>query len=246
MLQQHFSHLDFSFTGWDFSYLTSTQRMDQAPLPWNYYVLASTYIKQSSSLLDLGTGGGEFLSSLPIANKVVYATERYKPNVEVATAKLKPLNVTVFGLEKEERIPLPKESVDLVLSRHEGFNANEVYDLLKDNGVFVTQQVGGNNNKQFYDILGSEPFEYFDYNLEVVVEELKQANFTIVKAEQVVTYTRYYDIESVIYYLMALNYQFSNYSSDVFVEGIKKIEQLIGEQGYFDVNCDRFVVVARK
>jgi len=246
MLEHYFKHLNLNFSGWDFSYLTSTLRMHQAPLPWNYYVLASQFIREAQTVLDLGTGGGEFLSTLPIENCTVYATERYKPNIDIAKQRLEPLHVTVFGLDEKEPIPLKESSVDLILSRHEAFEAHELFKLLKKDGVFVTQQVGGHNNKEFYELLETPPSKYRDYNNKDVAKQLVEAGLTVLKAEAIQTYTRFYDIAAVIYYLTALSFQFSNYGSEQFINGIKAIEGLINKQGFFDVNCDRFIIVAKK
>lgn len=50
------------FEGWDFSYLKD--RMVEAPLPWNYLAEVRARLKGISTLLDLGTGGGEMFSEL--------------------------------------------------------------------------------------------------------------------------------------------------------------------------------------
>ncbi|GAB6169516.1 hypothetical protein JCM1393_19760 [Clostridium carnis] len=49
---------EMSFKGWDFSYLNG--RWEDENLPWDY----KNYLKDNYELLDMGTGGGEFLLSL--------------------------------------------------------------------------------------------------------------------------------------------------------------------------------------
>ena len=51
-----------SITGWDFSYLDG--RWDEESLPWDYKKIILEYLKPDHQLLDIGTGGGEFLLSL--------------------------------------------------------------------------------------------------------------------------------------------------------------------------------------
>ena len=48
--QQHFS-------GWDFSHLDGRMLEEQAP--WSFSSLAAELMRKSSSVIDLGTGGGE-------------------------------------------------------------------------------------------------------------------------------------------------------------------------------------------
>ncbi len=50
------------FTGWDFSYLDG--RMIQDEEPWSYLERAADLMRNSASVLDMDTGGGEKLLSL--------------------------------------------------------------------------------------------------------------------------------------------------------------------------------------
>jgi hypothetical protein len=53
-------------------------------------------IKNSTSMLDVGTGGGEFLSKLQPLSEMIYATKGYLPNVPKARKRLEPLGVEIF------------------------------------------------------------------------------------------------------------------------------------------------------
>jgi hypothetical protein len=70
------------FAGWDFSYLDG--RMFEERPPWSYASLAVARMRQASSLLDMGTGGGERLLEWQVywPDKVA-ATEDYAPNVKL-------------------------------------------------------------------------------------------------------------------------------------------------------------------
>ena len=48
--------------GWDFSHIRG--RVEEAPLPWDYKQKVLDFLKPQSVILDMGTGGGEFLLSL--------------------------------------------------------------------------------------------------------------------------------------------------------------------------------------
>ncbi len=52
------AELAADFHGWDFSHLDG--RMVEDPLPWQYSAILNRYLPAAQSLLDLGTGGGEF------------------------------------------------------------------------------------------------------------------------------------------------------------------------------------------
>src|SRR4026208_301401 len=77
------------FIGWDFSYLEG--RMLEGQPNWSYSTRAAELMKQSSSVLDLDTGGGErFLKLRQYWPSKVVATEHYPPNFNLATERLSP------------------------------------------------------------------------------------------------------------------------------------------------------------
>jgi hypothetical protein len=131
------------FAGWDFSYVTRTGRMKEAPLPWNYANLVSRRLRGAESLLDMGTGGGELLSLLRPLPPRTFATEGYAPNVPVARARLEPLVVTVVEADGEADLPFADEVFELVINRHESYRPEEVCRIMKPGACFITQQVGG-------------------------------------------------------------------------------------------------------
>jgi hypothetical protein len=61
------------FTGWDFSFLSG--RMVETPASWDYRQIVLDRIRSVQSLLDLDTGGGEFLESLQPFPPETCATE---------------------------------------------------------------------------------------------------------------------------------------------------------------------------
>lgn len=143
------------FSGWDFSALEGRWRVGHPP--WDYRAIAREHLARSSCFLDLGTGGGEFLASLTPLPAGSYATEGYAPNLEVARRRLDPLGVEVLSISPDNRIPLGDGAVDLVLNRHEEFDAREVHRVLSPGGRFVTQQVGGRNCEELRAIFGAKP-----------------------------------------------------------------------------------------
>ena len=130
-------------TGWDFSHLEG--RVVTEPLPWDYREKVRDFLKPGVRLLDLGTGGGELLMELGHPFSLTSVTEGWEPNYQLCLSRLAPLGVTVKKYDSEEGLPLPfpDDSFDLVLSRHESYDLGEVRRVLKKDGYFVTQQVGG-------------------------------------------------------------------------------------------------------
>ena len=133
------------FRGWDFSFLEG--RFIEKDMSWNYEEVVKSKIKKLDILLDMGTGGGEFLSSLKgFLPLKTFATEGYKPNVEIAKNTLEPLKIDVKEIDNDETLPFENNTFDLIINRHESFSARELNRILKRGGIFITQQVGDSDN----------------------------------------------------------------------------------------------------
>lgn len=159
--------------GWDFSWLGD--RISFEPPAWDFAAMVAQRARESPDLLDLGTGGGEFLASLSERPARVVATEAWPPNLEVASARLRPLGVTVVAVEGAPdnvdqapnesggRLPFADGSFELVVSRHESFVPAEVARVLVPGGILLTQQVGDDYG-DVYEALGlsAAPRQHLD------------------------------------------------------------------------------------
>lgn len=111
------------FSGWDFSFLRG--RWQEDDLPWDYGALVRAHLQTVGTLLDMGTGGGEFFASLAPLPAFSAATEAWPPNIPVARARLEPLGVQIHTIDESGYLPA------------------EVFRIVKPGGRFLTQQVGG-------------------------------------------------------------------------------------------------------
>ena len=62
--EQGLKEAEQPFQGWDFEYITGSERMRSGMLPWSYREMAQNRMQDRKRMLDMGTGGGELLSSL--------------------------------------------------------------------------------------------------------------------------------------------------------------------------------------
>jgi len=237
---------DQLFSGWDFSFITSTGRMQNELLSWSYGSLAKSLIIHSNSILDMGTGGGEFLSMLQPLPKTVFATEGYEPNVSIAKSRLEPLGVKVVQIKNDEHLPFHKQQFDLILNRHESYSPGEVRRIIIDQGIFLTQQVGGQDCLQLNEML-EVPIneEYIDWNLETAIKELKKHHFQVLFCKEEFPIQRFYDIGAIVYYLKAIPWQIPNFKAQDYMEQLFKLHQHIRKYGYLDVKQHRFIIKAK-
>ena len=242
------SEAEQPFSGWDFSYLGD--RLIDYPLEWSYKSEILPLLRGLDSLLDMGTGGGEFLSSLIPLPKHTYATEGYEPNLYIAKKRLESLGVKVFQHKSDEILPFKDKEFDLIISRHESYSSDEVYRILKPGGLFITQQVGDKNNSKLRFILtGSEKLEnHTEWNMERAKKELERSNFQVVERYENITSTRIYDIGAIIFYLKAIPWELPTFSVKKFYIQLEDIHARITKDNYLDLeeNCHRFFIKAIK
>ena len=73
--------------GWEYDY---GGRIRLEPPPWDFPGRMLERCRAAASLLDMGTGGGEWLSRLPYRPPLTVATEGWAPNLEIARGAWSP------------------------------------------------------------------------------------------------------------------------------------------------------------
>ena len=138
--------------GWDFSHINGKYD-EERDLPWNYRETVGRYLKPDMKLLDLDTGGGEFLLSLGHPCGSLAATVNYPPNAALCREKLLPLGIDFRQADSGGRLPFDSGSFDMIINRHGNFNPDEISRTLKPGGIFVTEQVGAENDRELVALL---------------------------------------------------------------------------------------------
>jgi len=236
------------FSGWDFSYIGD--RVVNSPLSWSYTSIILPLIRKADHLLDMGTGGGEFLASLIPLPKFTSVTENYKPNVPIARSNLEPLGVKIFHCPDEKKLPFGNEEFDLIINRHEDYYPKEVQRILKTNGLFITQQVGDQNDAKLRFILTGEKATEIDtkWNLEYASNELRENGFEIVDGKEGLTLTRIFDVGAIVYYLKAVPWELQGFSIDQYYAKLIELHHQISKNTFLDLprNNHRFVIISKK
>jgi SAM-dependent methyltransferase len=236
------------FRGWDFSVLGT--RLVVEPPPWSFEEIVDACAASATSMLDMGTGGGEWLSSRrrPI---VTAATESWSPNVQVAAARLEPLGISVVQDEGavanvdqrpghgRGRLAFRDAAFDLVVNRHEAFEAAELRRVLRQSGTFATQQTGS-GSAQFHELLGLDQPMVEEFDLERAVAQLEEAGFEIELAQAGVATTVFADIGALAWYLTNVPWAVPDFDTDTFREPLLRLDGC-----EIRVPSARFVVQAR-
>ena len=235
------------FSGWDFSYISRSGRSKTAPWEWSYTSTILPLVRSVSALLDMGTGGGEFLASLQPLPASTVATEGYPPNIPVARERLEPIGVQVCAVGDDDQLPLADEAFELVINRHESYDPAEVLRVLKPGGTFITQQVGGEDDLDLNRFLGADDTHpYAHWTAEFAANQLRESGWEVLDTREAFPFTRYFDIGAVVYYLRAIPWQIEGFSVERYRERLWELHLKIQREGYVDIRIHRFLLVARK
>lgn len=232
--------------GWDFSHLEN--RYEVSPLPWDYRERVREFLRPGVRLLDMGTGGGELLLTLRHPYELTSVTEGWAPNVELCRKRLEPLGITVREYDSERGGPMPFDdnSFDLVLNRHESYDLVEVRRVLKKNGFFLTQQVGGENNLPLIQQLCSGfPGNYVGFNLENELPKFRNAGFRVMRSDQAYLEGRFLDVGALVFQASVTPWEFPGFSVDNCQEVLFRFQDMVEKQGFVPTLEHRFLIVAK-
>jgi len=235
------------FKGWDFSHLNDRRYVQETS--WNYDSIAKKFLKKSKATLDMGTGGGESFSKLLKFHKPkkVVATEGYKPNVSIARRNLKSLGVKVvdFTNLSLKKMPFKDEEFDLVLNKHDAFDAKEVYRILGKGGIFLTQQVDSNDLSDLIKIFHSKR-KFRNIHLKSYKNQIKSASFSIKKANEWRGKMIFRDVGAIVYYLKAIPWAVPGFSVRKHLKSLQTLEKRLDKGGKLEFTMRRFFILAQK
>jgi hypothetical protein len=215
------------FAGWDFSRLAGGMQTEHPP--WSYAARAAVLLRAATSVVDLGTGGGErFLELRNTWPLRVAATEQIPENLALATERLAPFGVRVVPARATDIDPLPfgDEEFDLVLNRHAAFNCNEVERVLVDCGRFVTQQVHGRSAEELQAAFGARPL-WPDAAPEKYSPRLEAAGLEIVQVQTWTGRVTFGDVGALVYYLKAVPWTVPGFSVATHREHLLRLQRLL-------------------
>ncbi len=232
--------------GWDFSHIRGRYD-EEKDLPWDYEKIIRQYLSDDMNILDYDTGGGEFLLSLKHPFHKTAATEGYLPNVELCRETLLPLGIDFKACDNPASIPFETERFDMIINRHGNFDARELHRLLKKGGIFVTEQVGEDNDRDLVEMVlpGTEkPFPHLNVREQKKVFE--DAGFCIIRKEEVYRPVRFYDVGAFVWFAHIIEWEFPGFSVDRCFEQLLKMQNMIENMGKIEGTIHRYLIVAKK
>lgn len=232
-------------SGWDFSYLNGRFSEDTS-FPWDYKKTVLKYLSPEKKLLDIDTGGGEFLLSLGHPLNNCAATENFSPNILLCEEKLLPLGIN-FKKGPADALPFDDNCFDIVINRHGSFCPYEIRRVLKPGGIFITQQVGAENDRKFVKLLFQKemPLPFPEQYLDITSEKFETAGFEILESAESKNPMMFYDVGALVWFAKIIEWEFPHFSVDLCLDGLFKAQRIVDKFGYIEGFTHRFFLVAK-
>lgn len=232
--------------GWDFSHINDRYE-EEEDLPWDYEQIIREHLTDTMKIMDFDTGGGEFLLSLGHPYENTSATEGYEPNVELCKKTLLPLGIDFRACDDAENVPFDDSSFDMMINRHGDFNAKEAKRLLKSGGLFITEQVGGNNDRDLVEmVLPDVPKPFPELELSIQKEKFEVEGFEIIRAEEAYRPIKFYDVGAFVWFAHIIEWEFPGFSVEKCFDKLLKMQEIIDRDGFVEGTIHRYLIVAKK
>ena len=232
--------------GWDFSHINDRYE-EEEDLPWDYDEIVRRYLKPGHMLLDYDTGGGEYLLTLRHPYENTCATEGYPPNVKLCKERLTPLGIDLRECNDASHIPFPDESFDIFINRHGDFDPMEIRRLLKSDGVFISEQVGSENDRDLVKMVLPDTASPFpDLYLEKQKQLFEEAGMKILRAEEAFRPIIFYDVGAFVWFARIIEWEFPGFSVDRCFDRLLELQEQIEKEGKITGTIHRYLIVAQK
>lgn len=232
--------------GWDFSPIQG-RFAEEHDLPWSYRRLVQESLRDDMALLDYDTGGGEFLRSLRHPAEKTAATEGYPPNVQLCRETLLPLGVDFQECADPSHIPFPDESFDIILNRHGAFDPAELLRLLRPGGLFLTEQVGEDNDRDLVErVLPGTPKPFPHKNLREQRAAFEKAGFRVLRGEEAYRPIRFYDVGAFVWFARVIEWEFPGFSVDRCLDRLLAMQEELEKTREIRGTIHRYLIAAQK
>lgn len=231
--------------GWDFSWFAG-RATEQRP-SWGYAGLLAERMGKATAALDIQTGGGEVLATIPVAPPVLCATESWPPNLAIARRNLARFDATVVHVDDDADLPFPAERFDLVVSRHPVTTRwDEIHRVLRPGGTYLSQDVGAGSVRELTDyLMGPQPVHPSRSPL-TAVAEAERAGLDVVDLRQEALRMEFHDIAAVVYFLRKVIWIVPGFTVAGYRDKLAELHDFMRRHGPFVAWSQRFLIEASK
>lgn len=231
--------------GWDFSWFAG--RATEERPTWGYAGLMGERMAQAKRALDLQTGGGEVLATIPQPPPALIATEGWPPNAALARQRLAPLGGVVVEVAENDDLPFPDGEFDLVTSRHPvTVRWEEIARVLAPGGTYFSQQVGAGSLRELIDFMMGPQEIGIDRDPEYARRQATAVGLTVVDLRTQALRIEFFDVAAVIVFLRKVVWTVPDFTVDRYRDRLHDLHHEIENSGPFVAHSQRFLIEARR
>ncbi len=231
--------------GWDFSWFAG-RATEQRP-SWGYVGLIGERMAGVHAALDVQTGGGEVLATIPTAPAELMATESWPPNIPIAQRNLRGLGAVVTEVDDQADLPFPDGRFDLVVSRHPTLvRWEEIARVLAPGGTYLSQQVGSGSVRELTEAMMGPAEVDQSRSPERAAALAESTGLAVVDLRREALRMEFYDIAAVIVFLRKVVWTVPGFTVEKYVEPLARLHEQIQTEGPFVARSQRFLIEAHK
>ena len=175
------------------------------------------------------------------------ATEAYPQNIQLCRETLLPLGIDFRAGDGKDMLPFGDYEFDIVINRHGDFNAKEIHRVLKCGGIFITEQVGAENDRELVELLlGKTELPFPEQYLDIVKKRFSDVGFDILDAQECFRPIKFFDIGALVWFAHIIEWEFPNFSVDNCKNRLLYAQQILEQNGCIEGKIHRFLLVLRK
>lgn len=233
--------------GWDFSHIRGRYQ-EEDDLPWSYEEAVRERLSPEARILDMDTGGGEFLLFLGHPYHLTSATEGYPPNAALCRETLLPLGIDFHEAAGNGPLPFSDGSFDLVLNRHGDYCPGEIFRVLRPGGVFLTQQVGAENDRELVRLLldPAPPLPFPEQYLRLAEKKLEDCGLLILEGQEAFRSIRFWDVGALVWFAKIIEWEFPGFGVETCLDGLWRAQEILERDGVIVGRTHRYFIAAQK
>ena len=174
-------------------------------------------------------------------------TEVFAPNVKLCEEILGTMGIRVCEVNDYENMPFEENAFDIIINRHGDYDVEELYRILKPGGIFITQQVGEDNDRELVKFLLPESKKAFPgMNLHCQKSLFEKAGFEILMENEAWKPIDFYDVGALVWFAKIIEWEFVDFSVEQCFDRLLEAQRLVEQEGCINGNVHRYLIVARK
>ena len=119
---------------------------------------------------------------------------------------------------------------------------------MKKDGIFITQQVGAENDRELVEMLLPEykDLPYSEHYLNIKQQEISEQGFEILESGETFQPIKFFDTGALVWFAKIIEWEFPNFSVKSHLDNLYKIQEIIEANRVVEVRIHKFFIVSKK